>query len=150
MLVPERADCAAGLHLSVLSSLCTIAAYYYIQPLSDTLALAMGLEYTPLVTVGNVILIASLNPLYAAAVRVLQRDRIMPTMFRTVCTVLLLFAAAFALLPTLSLVSYLFTIYVGTLSLFTTTTLNARLASLHTKSESKRLYGFIAAGAQTG
>ena len=37
-------------------------SYYYIQPLGDVLALTMGLEYTPLVTIGNMTLIVLLNP----------------------------------------------------------------------------------------
>ena len=51
----DRAD-VAGLPLSALSTGCTIGAYYYLQPLGDTLALTMGLEFTPLVTVGTALL----------------------------------------------------------------------------------------------
>ena len=43
----------------------------YLQPLGDTLALSMGLEFTPLVTVGNMCLILIVNPIYAAGVRLL-------------------------------------------------------------------------------
>ena len=74
----------------------------------------------------------------------------MPVMFRVVSVVLLCFAALFATMPTVQALSFWFAVYVGTISLFTTTTLNARLASLHSKAEAKRVYGIIAAGSQTG
>ena len=145
----ERSD-VHGLPLSALANLCTIGSYYYLQPLGDTLALSIGLEFTPLVTVGNMVLIVILNPIYAAVVRVLPTEAIVAVMFRVVSAMLLVFAALFASLPGEQLLSFCFAVYVGTLSLFTTTTLNARLASLHTKAQAKRVYGMIAAGSQTG
>ena len=38
-----------------------LAAYYLVQPLSDAMALHVGVENTPLITVGNLILIAILS-----------------------------------------------------------------------------------------
>ena len=109
----EKSD-MAGLPLSALASLCTIGSYYYLQPLGDTLALSMGLEYTPLVTVGNMFLIVILNPIYAAAVRALPTDSIVPYMFRIVSVMLLVFAGLFASFEGLKLLSFLFAVYVGT------------------------------------
>ncbi len=54
-----------GLMFSAPAGLTVLCAYYLIQPLSDTLALAMGVEYTPLVTVGNLFMIIFVNPLFA-------------------------------------------------------------------------------------
>ena len=159
----ERQD-VAGLPLAALANLCTIGSYYYLQPLGDTLALTMGLEFTPLVTVGNMVLIVILNPIYAAVVRTTEVTSIVAIMYRYVSVLLLIFAFLFyantdmpgpfaAMLQAghvTKLLSFCFAVYVGTISLFTTTTLNARLASLHTKSQAKRVYGMIAAGAQVG
>ena len=140
----------AGLPYSAAASMCTLGAYYYLQPLGDTLALSMGLEFTPLVTVGNMCLILIVNPIYAAGVRVLPTASVVPWMFRIVSLMLLAFAVMFAKFPDWKALSFAFAVYVGTISLFTTTTLNARLASLHSKAEAKRVYGIIAAGSQTG
>jgi len=140
----------AGLPLSATASMATLGAYYYLQPLGDTLALSMGLEFTPYVTIGNMCLILVLNPIYAAIVRKLPVESVMRVCFRAVSAMLLGFAVLFATLPNVKWLSFAFAVYVGTISLFTTTTLNARLASLHSKSEAKRVYGIIAAGSQTG
>jgi AAA family ATP:ADP antiporter len=145
----EESD-LAGLPLSVLAAMATIGSYYYLQPLGDVLALSMGIEWTPLVTVGNMVLIVALNPLYAAAVLNLSTEAILPFMYRIVSALLLLFACFFYFFSGVKTLSFCFSVYVGTISLFTTTTFYARLASLHTKAEAKRVYGIIAAGAQIG
>ena len=84
------------------------------------------------------------------ASRVLPAASVVPWMFRIVSLMLLAFAVMFAKFPDWKALSFAFAVYVGTISLFTTTTLNARLASLHSKAEAKRVYGIIAAGSQTG
>ena len=145
----ERQD-MVGVPLSAAASMAMLGAYYYLQPLGDTLALSMGIEFTPLVTVGNMTLIILINPVYAAVVRRLPTEAVVGVMFRAVIVMLLIFAALFATIPSVKWLSFCFAVYVGTISLFTTTTLNARLASLHTKAEAKRVYGIIAAGSQCG
>ena len=45
----EKSD-LASVPLSAGASMAMIGAYYFLQPLGDTLALSMGLEFTPLVT----------------------------------------------------------------------------------------------------
>lgn len=149
LLNVEESD-VAGLPLSALAACATLGSYYYLQPLGDTLALTMGIEFTPLVTVGNMALILCLNPLYAYAARSLPTETILPFMYRIVSFVLLLFAVLFYLFQSYKPLAFCFSVYVGTISLFTTTTFYARLASLHSKAEAKRVYGIIAAGAQTG
>lgn len=141
---------ASGLPFSSSASFFTLCAYYYLQPLGDTLSLSMGLEYTPFVTVGNMLLILILNPVYAHVVRSTRVENVMPLMFRAASGVLLCFGVAFAFFPDCKPLSFLFSVYVGTISLFTTSTLNARLASLHTREEAKRVYGIVAAGSQCG
>jgi len=95
-------------------------------------------------------LILVANPVYAAVVRNLPVESVMPVLFRAVALVLLGFAVLFYMMPGNKALSFCFAVYVGTISLFTTTTLNARLASLHSKAQAKRVYGIIAAGSQTG
>jgi len=146
----EEHDLAVGLPFSILGGLFMMASYYYIQPLSDVLAISMGMEYTPLVTIGNMLLIIGANPLYALVVRNLETKRVVPVIYRFLMATLLFFAMLFFFLPQVQILSFLFAVYVGTFSLFLTTTFWARMASLHTKVEAKRMYGKIASGAQCG
>ena len=144
------ADVAAGLPLSAGAGFCMLCAYYYLQPLSDALALKVGLAQTPYITVISMVLIAVANPLYAAAVRALPVPRVLPAVYSVLAGVLLAFAACFAVSPDGLALCFAFAVFTGIFSLFLTTTFWARMASLHTKPEAKRVYGIIAAGAQVG
>ena len=90
----EKSD-LASVPLSAGASMAMIGAYYFLQPLGDTLALSMGLEFTPLVTIGNMTLIILVNPIYAAVVRNLPTEAVVAVMFRTVIIMLLAFGALF-------------------------------------------------------
>ena len=143
-------DVAAGLPLSAGAGFCMLCSYYYLQPLSDALALKVGLAQTPYITVASMALIAIANPVYAAAVRALPVPRVLPAVYSVLAGVLLAFSACFAISPDGLALCFAFAVFTGIFSLFLTTTFWARMASLHTKPEAKRVYGIIAAGAQVG
>ena len=83
----EKSD-LVGVPLSAGASMAMLGAYYYLQPLGDTLALSMGLEFTPLVTIGNMTLIVIVNPIYAAVVRKLPTEAVVGVMFSGLCVAL--------------------------------------------------------------
>ena len=76
-----------------------MCSYFYLQPLSDALALKVGLELTPAITACNVALIALANPLYAALVRALPVQSVLPTVYALLVAVLLVFGALFSVQP---------------------------------------------------
>ena len=127
-----------------------IGSYYFIQPLSDALALKVGLKHTPLITMANMALIVVANPLYAALSRAIPPSRMLPTVYRILASMLIAFGAAFYGWPESRPLSFSFAVFTGTFSLFLTSTFWARMASLHSKAEAKRVYGVIAAGGQLG
>eukprot|EP00966_Prymnesium_polylepis_P328923 7384698-Prymnesium_polylepis.1 len=145
----EQSD-LAGLPLSASAGLCVLCSYYYLQPLSDALALKVGIELTPLITVANIVLITLVNPLYALLVKRVPVTSVLPVVYAAIIGLLLVFGALFTVLPDDHKLSFGFCVFIGTMSLFLTTTFWARMASLHTKDEAKRVYGVIAAGAQVG
>jgi ATP:ADP antiporter, AAA family len=186
-LLGVQEEDAAGVLLSATSAFCILACYYLIQPLSDAMALHIGVENTPWITVGNLILIIIANPLYAMLAKTLPPSRLLPVLYRFLGSVLVAFAAAFLLAPDnpstsatasnssmhaanssssssigggtttatastsfTALVSFGFACFIGTFSLFLMSTFWARMASLHSKAEAKRVFGIIAAGAQSG
>ena len=146
----EESDVASGLPLSAAAGFCMLCAYYYLQPLSDALALKVGIARTPLITVASMVLIAVANPVYACSVRALPVQRVLPAVYAVLVGALLVFAGCFAIAPGELGLSFAFSVFTGTFSLFLTTTFWARMASLHTKPQAKRVYGVIAAGAQLG
>ena len=139
-----------GLKFSAPAGATVLCAYYFIQPLSDTLALSMGVEYTPLVTVGNMFMIIFVNPLFAHVAKTRPIPEVLPTLYRVLMACLAGFALLFVLFPGVKQLSFSFSVYVGTFSLFLMTSFWGRMASLHSKHEVKRIYGVISAGAQVG
>lgn len=149
LLAVEAAD-LDGLPLSAGAGFCVLCSYFYLQPLSDALALKVGLEYTPAITASNVVLIAVANPLYASLVKALPVKSVLPIVYGVLASLLVVFGVLFTLLPDSAALSFCFAVFTGTFSLFLTTTFWARMASLHTKPEAKRVFGVIASGAQVG
>ena len=143
-------DEARGLSLSAGSAFCMLCAYYYLQPLSDTLALSKGLELTPLITVANVAMFVVANPLYSLLVKWMPVESVLPIVYRILAAGLITFGSCFMLAPSSAPLAFSMSVFIGTMSLFLTTTFWARMASVHSKEQSKRLYGIIAAGAQIG
>ena len=96
-------------------------SYYLIQPLSDQLALHVGVEWTPLITVFRLILIGVCNPLYSALVKGAPVESVIPLLYRFLMLSLLLFVGAFLAFPTGEadkIVSFSFSVWTGTFSLF--------------------------------
>ena len=149
MFAIEAAD-VSGLPLSASASFCMMCSYFYLQPLSDSLALQVGLAFTPAITACNVVLIALANPLYASLVRALPTPSVLPIVYGGLMAVLIAFGCLFTVMPESHELSFAFAVFIGTFSLFLTTTFWARMASFHDKGEAKRVYGVISAGAQAG
>ena len=151
--VVERADIDKGLFHAIASAVLMLGSYYLVQPLSEVVALTLGLENLPYVSILNMTLITLVNPLYAKMAHALPKEHVMPAVNRTVQCGLLLLAVLFSFSlgqKAENAVSFSFYVFVSIYALFTQTTFWARMASLHTKEEAKRLYGFIGAGAQSG
>lgn len=119
----------AGLPLSAGAALCMMSSYFYLQPLSDTLALKVGVENTPAITSVNIVLIAIINPVYGALVKALPVAKVLPRVYAVIISVLILFGVCFTVLPESLALSFTLAVFVGTLSLFLTTTFWARMAS---------------------
>ena len=95
----QREDADNGLPLSALTAFCLLACYYLIQPLSDSMALHIGIENTPWITVGNLTMIVIANPMYAALAKALPPSRLLPTLYRFLGSILIAFAVGFLLAP---------------------------------------------------
>ena len=59
----------AGCALVAGAGCALMTGYYLIQPLSDQLALHVGVKWTPLISVFRLVLIAVINPIYSAAAK---------------------------------------------------------------------------------
>ena len=145
-----------GLSYSCSASLTLMGAYYFVQPLSDEMALRAGIAATPLVTVAGLCLIIVCNPLYALLVSWSPLSSVQPVLHRFLSSCLVIFAFQFAVFRNsleaqqpLAL-SFSFTVFLGAFAPFLMSTFWVRMAHLHTQREAHRVYGAIAAAAQFG
>ena len=151
----ERADLDNGLLYSCGGAFFLVGSYYYVQPLCDVIALSLGLKNLPLVSVVNVLVVGLVNWVYAAMVHAVPIRQVMPTLNRTVQCGLCLIGALYELcrrgvLPHERPVSLCLYFFVSVYGLFIMTTFWARMASVHTSEEAKRVYGMLGAAAQIG
>ena len=86
---------------SFLSSAVVLCAYYYLQPLGDTLALQMGLKYAPIVSVSQLILFMAASPAYSILSSSVPVSALLPTIYRSLLLLLLVFGLLFFLFPKL-------------------------------------------------
>jgi AAA family ATP:ADP antiporter len=152
MFALEPTD-VAGVSYVASAGFFLMSSYYLIQPLSDQLALHVGIELTPLIAVGRLVLIALVGPLYTGLVNALPTESVIPTLYRILAFSLLLFVVMFVAFPSGEadkLTSFAFAVWSGVFSLFMISTFWARVAHLHTREEAKRVYGVISAGAEGG
>ena len=145
-----------GLSYSCSASLTLMGAYYFVQPLSDEMALRAGIAAAPLVTVAGLGLIIVCNPLYALLVSMLPLSSVQPVLHRFLSICLVIFALQFSLFrntveaeQSLTL-SFSFSVFLGAFAPFLMSTFWVRMAHLHTQREAHRVYGAIAAAAQLG
>ena len=145
----NRSD-VGGLPWSTAAAFSLLAAYFLLVPLSDTLALQAGLERTPAITAVTLCIIAAVTPMYSAFVAASPVKSVLPRFYILVAALLLLFGALLSLYPRNTVLGFSFVVFVQTCSLFLTTTFWARMATLHSKPQSVRVFGLIAAAASLG
>ena len=148
LLGVETAD-LPGLRWSCSASLTLMGGYYFIQPLSDTMALRAGIEFTPFVSTASLALLVICNPLYALLVASLPLSAVQPVLHRFLSACLLFFAIMFLRIPSIGL-SFAFTIFLGAFAPFLMSTFWVRMAHIHTQREAHRVYGAVSAAAQFG
>lgn len=121
--------------LCSLSSFSLMGGYYLLQPMSDAMALCVGIKMTPVITAGGLAFIMACNPLYAWLVRTLDWDLVQPVLHRILSLCLVGFAAAFGasrLAPERRMcpffLSTVFASFTGAFSLFLMSTFWVRMA----------------------
>jgi ATP:ADP antiporter, AAA family len=129
-----------------------LSSYYILRPIRDDMGVAGGIENLPWLFTGTLAGMVAVNPPFAALVARLPRLRFITVTYRFFISNLLIFA----LLLSVSSAEHniwvgrVFFIWTSIFNLFVVSVFWALMVDVFDSEQSKRLFGFIAAGATLG
>jgi AAA family ATP:ADP antiporter len=129
-----------------------LSSYYILRPVRDDMGVAGGIENLQWLFTGTLVGMLAVNPPFAALVARLPRVRFIAIAYRFFISNLLIFAV---LLNTASAeqniwLGRIFFIWTSIFNLFVVSVFWALMVDVYDSEQSKRLFGFIAAGATLG
>ena len=129
-----------------------LSSYYILRPLRDDMGVAGGIENLPWLFTGTLAGMIAVNPPFAALVARLPRVRFIAIAYRFFISNLLVFAVLlYAASAEQNIwLGRLFFIWTSIFNLFVVSVFWALMVDVYDSEQSKRLFGFIAAGATLG
>jgi AAA family ATP:ADP antiporter len=127
-------------------------SYYMLRPMREAMGIARGVDKLPWLMTGTMLVMIALHPLYATLVSKLPRRRFIPIISHFFAANLLLFFAAFSLLPEHGGVNlgYAFYIWLSVFNLFVVSVFWGMMADVFNEDQGKRLFGMISVGGTLG
>ena len=137
---------------SLLYVFAVLSAYYVLRPIRDEMGVQGGVENLPWLFTGTLLGMLAVNPLFAALVRRLRRERFIAYSYRFFAANLLVFLALFSLADAQQNVwlGRAFFIWLSVFNLFVVSVFWALMVDVFDSEQGKRLFGFLAAGATVG
>jgi len=151
-IVDVRPAEIAALGWSWIYIFSVLFSYYILRPIRDEMGVAGGVENLPWLFTGTLIGMLIVNPPFAALVAKLPRVRFISIAYRFFIANLLIFAAMLAWTSGTQhiWVGRIFFIWTSVFNLFVVSIFCALMVDVFDSEQSKRLFGFIAAGATLG
>lgn len=131
---------------------CILTAYFVLRPLRETFAVERGTSELPWLFAATLLAIVCASPVFAALAARLSRPRLVQTVYHFFALNLVLFLLADLFVsdtarPWLARVFY---IWISVFALFNTSVFWSVLTDLFSNTQSKRLFGLVAAGGTLG
>jgi AAA family ATP:ADP antiporter len=149
-LVNVRPDEVRALLWSFAYFFCLLAAYYILRPLRDEMGVAGGVRNLQWLFTATFVTMLAAVPLYGALVARLPRRRFIPIVYHFFVANLAIFWVLLALDIERQTVARVFFVWISVFVLFAVSVFWSFMADLYNTEQSKRLYGFIAAGGSAG
>ncbi len=127
-----------------------LGSYYILRPLRDEMGVAGGTRNLPWMFTATFIALLVAAPLLAAAVARLPRARFIPVVYLFFVANILIFWSLLQAQWQTVIVARCFFVWVTLFSVFTVSVFWSFMADLFSSEQSKRLFGFIAAGGSIG
>ena len=129
---------------------CLLAGYYILRPLRDEMGVAGGVRNLQWLFTATFLVMLAAVPLYGALVARLPRRRFVPLVYHFFVGNLAIFWLLLTLDVERLIVARVFFVWISVFVLFAVSVFWSFMADLYSSEQSKRLYGFIAAGGSAG
>ena len=129
---------------------CILCGYYILRPIREEMGLAGGVDKLPWLFTGTFAAMLVAIPLFSAVVARFPRRRVIPIVYRFFSLNLLIFFALLELDVSRVHVGRAFFIWISVFNLFVVSVFWSFMADIFKSEQSKRLFGFIAAGGSAG
>jgi AAA family ATP:ADP antiporter len=149
-LVAVRPGESAALLWSFAYFFVLLASYYILRPVRDQMGIAGGVRNLPnLFTITFVVMLIA-QPAYGALVARIARSKFIPIVYHFFVLNLAIFWALLHYNISVKLVAEAFFVWISVFNIFAVAVFWSFMADLFESEQSKRLFGFIAAGGQAG
>jgi AAA family ATP:ADP antiporter len=145
-----RADETPAVIAALLLFFCVLGGYFAVRPVRETIATVLGRERVADLWVFTAVLAVAIVPIYGALVAWVRRSVLLPAIYGFVATALVTFGVVFQRDPTHALAGQVFYVFISVLNLLLVSVFWSFLLELFDSSQSKRLFGIIAAGGTAG
>src|SRR5918995_2310314 len=152
LMIDVRPGEVPALGWSWLYIFSVLSSYYILRPIRDEMGVAGGIENLPWLFTGTLAGMVAVNPPFAALVARLPRVRFIAFTYRFFISNLLIFALLLNLASAEQNIwlGRVFFIWTSIFNLFVVSIFWALMVDVFDSEQSKRLFGFIAAGATLG
>ncbi len=149
-LVNVRPEETRALLWSFAYFFCLLSSYYILRPLRDEMGVAGGTRNLPWMFTATFVAMLLTAPLLAAAVARLPRRTFIPVVYQFFVLNIAVFWVLLKLNVAPVIVARAFFVWVTIFSVFTVSVFWSFMADVYRSEQSKRLFGFIAAGGSLG
>ena len=149
-----RRDEIAAVTWSFAYFFCILSAYYMLRPVRDAMAIDSGVSTIPWLFTGTFVVMVIVAPIYGWIASRFPRKQFLPWVYYFFVANILVFFAAFSVAQE-QLIDDVWTrraffVWLSVINLFVVTVFWSVMADIYTTSQSRRLFGVIAAGGSTG
>jgi AAA family ATP:ADP antiporter len=149
-VVEARPGEGAALLFGFAYFFCLLCGYYLLRPLRDAMGLVGGVGKLQWLFSATFIAMLALTPLFGWIATRWPPRRFVPLVYRFFALNILVFGALFALRLSEVTVSRVFFVWISVFNLFVVSVFWSVMADRFRNEQSKRLFGFIAAGGTAG
>jgi AAA family ATP:ADP antiporter len=127
-----------------------MASYFILRPLRDTMGTVYGVAHLQELFTGTFVVSFIVAPVYAGFASRVRLSTFLPWVYGFIALTMVAFYGLFEAVPNNRWVAAAFYVWLSTFNLLTISVFWSMMADIFSKSQAKRLFGFVAAGGTVG